>query len=120
MMTLRQFSVEPSTITIITSWYLSDLSKAQGKQELFTHQSPQKLKLLREHASTVLDQLHQSMILFGAGRGEALKGFLVDDGIGMNPLCWRLGLALSALYPSGTDEKRWVDGVLARKKGLGF
>ena len=70
--------------------------------------------------ATVLDQLHQSMILFGAGRGEALKRFLVDDGIGMNPLYWRLAQSLSALYPSGTDEKRWVDGVLARKKGLGF
>ena len=23
-------------------------------------------------------------------------------------------------YPSSTDEKRWGDGVLARKKGLGF
>jgi Fic family protein len=50
MMTLRQFSAAPSTIPTITSWYLADLSKAQGKQELFTHQSPQKLKLLREHA----------------------------------------------------------------------
>lgn len=70
--------------------------------------------------STVLDQLHQSMILFGAGRGEALKRFLVEDGVGGNPLYWRLAQALSALYPSGTDEKRWVDGVLARKKGLGF
>ncbi len=70
--------------------------------------------------STVLDKLHQSMILFGAGRGEALKRFLVDDSIGMNPLYWRLAQALSALYPSGTDEKRWVDGVLARKKGLGL
>jgi len=70
--------------------------------------------------STVLDQLHQSMILFGAGRGEAVKRFLVEDGIGMNPLYWRLAQALSALYLSGTDEKRWVDGVLARKKGLGF
>ena len=29
---------------------LADLSKAQGKQELFTHQSPQKLKVLCEHA----------------------------------------------------------------------
>jgi len=70
--------------------------------------------------STVLDQLHQSMILFGAGRGEALKRFLVEDGVGLNPLYWRIAQALSALYPSGTDEKRWVDGVLARKKGLGF
>ena len=26
----------------------------------------------------------------------------------------------SALYPAGTDEKRWVDGVLARKKLLGL
>jgi hypothetical protein len=50
MMTLRQFSAEPSTIPTITSWYLADLSKAQGKQELFTHQSPQKLRILREHA----------------------------------------------------------------------
>ena len=70
--------------------------------------------------STVLDQLHQSMILFGAGRGEAVKRFLVEEGVGRNPLFWRLAQALSALYPSGTDEKRWVDGVLARKKGLGL
>jgi hypothetical protein len=67
---------------------------------------------------TILDQLHQGMILFAAGRGEALKRFLVDDGIGKNPMFWRLAQAMSALYPSGTDEKRWVDGVMARKKGL--
>ncbi|MFC1862941.1 hypothetical protein ACFL1Z_03210 [Thermodesulfobacteriota bacterium] len=50
MMTLRQFSAEPPTIPNITSWYLADLSKAQGKQELLIHQSSQKLKILREHA----------------------------------------------------------------------
>ena len=50
MMTLRQFSAEPSTISTITSWYLADLSKAQGKQELFTRQSSQKFRILREHA----------------------------------------------------------------------
>jgi putative DNA methylase len=33
---------------------------------------------------------------------------------------WRLSQALSYLYPSGSEEKRWIDGVLARKKGLGF
>ena len=33
MMTLRQFSAELSTIPAITSWYLADLSKAQGQQE---------------------------------------------------------------------------------------
>jgi putative DNA methylase len=69
---------------------------------------------------TILDQVHQCMILFAAGRGEAMKRFLVEDGVGRSGLFWKLAQALSALYPTGTDEKRWVDGVLARKKGLGF
>ncbi len=69
---------------------------------------------------TILDQLHQSMILFGAGRGVALRRLLVEDGVGRNPLFWRLAQALSALYPSVTEEKRWADGVLGRKKGLGL
>lgn len=69
---------------------------------------------------TVLDRVHQSMLLFAAGRSEALKRFLVDEGVGQNARFWQLANALSALYPPGTDEKRWVEGVLARKKGLGF
>jgi hypothetical protein len=60
------------------------------------------------------------MILFGAGRGEALRRFLVEEGVGRDSRFWRLAQALSALYPPGTEEKRWVDGVLGRKKGLGF
>jgi putative DNA methylase len=70
--------------------------------------------------NTVLDRIHQSMILFAAGRGEALKRFLVSEGAGQDQRFWRLAQALSALYPKGTDERRWVEGVLARKKGLGF
>jgi putative DNA methylase len=70
--------------------------------------------------ATVLDRVHQAMILFGGGRGEALKRFLVEDGAGNDARLWKLAQSLSALYPPGTDEKRWVDGVLARKKGLGF
>ena len=77
-------------------------------------------KSVSKVGETVLDRLHQTMILFAAGRGEALRRFLVDDGIGRDQRFWRLAQAFSALYPSGTDEKRWVDGVLARKKGLGF
>jgi putative DNA methylase len=77
-------------------------------------------KLSAKPGTTVLDQLHQSMILFGAGRSEALKRFLVDEGPGQNPLFWRLAQALSALYPASSEEKRWVDGVMARKKGLGL
>jgi Fic family protein len=50
MMTLRQFREHPPTIPAATSWYLADVAQALGKQELFTKQSPQKLKVLREHA----------------------------------------------------------------------
>ncbi len=71
-------------------------------------------------AETVLDRIHQSMLLFARGRSDALKRFLVNDGIGKDARFWKLAQSLSALYPPGTDEKRWVDGVLARKKGLGL
>lgn len=70
--------------------------------------------------TTSLDRVHQSMLLFASGRGEALKRFLVDEGVGKQAQFWKLAQALSALYPGGSEEKRWVDGVLARKKGLGF
>ena len=69
---------------------------------------------------TTLDRVHQAMVLFAAGRSEALKRFLVEEGIGRDTRLWKLAQSLSALYPTGTDEKRWIDGVLARKKGLGF
>jgi putative DNA methylase len=64
--------------------------------------------------ATVLDRLHQGMILFGAGRGEALKRFLVEEGVGRDSRLWRLAQALSALYTiaggesdSGKDKRHW-------------
>lgn len=77
-------------------------------------------KTVSKPGETVLDRVHQAMILFATGRGEALKRFLVDDGVGAEPALWKLSQALSALYAPGSQEKRWVDGVLARKKGLGL
>ena len=68
----------------------------------------------------VLDRVHQAMTMFAAGRSDALKRFLVEDGIGKDERFWRLTQAFSALYPAGTDEKRWVEGLMAKKKGLGF
>jgi hypothetical protein len=76
--------------------------------------------IVERHGKTVLDRIHQSMILFAAGRSEALKRFLVEEGVGRDQRFWSLAQALSALYPTQTSEKRWIDGVLARKKGLGF
>jgi len=70
--------------------------------------------------ATVLDRVHQCMLLFAAGRSDALKRFLVNEEHGKDAKLWKLAQSLSALYPPGSNEKRWVDGVLARKKGLGF
>jgi hypothetical protein len=75
---------------------------------------------VEERGRTTLDRVHQAMLLFAGGKADLLKRFLVDDGVGSEERFWRLAQALSALYPPQSDEKRWVDGVLARKKGLGF
>jgi len=66
--------------------------------------------------STVLDRVHQAMLLFGEGRGETLKSFLQE--IGQDQSFWSLAQALNSLYPAGSEERRWVEGVLARKKSL--
>jgi len=50
MNTLRIFQNGIENIPASASWYLADLGEAKGKQELFTHQAPQKHKVLREHA----------------------------------------------------------------------
>ena len=70
--------------------------------------------------ATTLDRVHQAMLLFAAGRTAPLRNFLRERGVGTQPVFWRLSQSLAALYPAGSNEKRWVEGVLARKKGLGF
>jgi len=49
-MTLRQLLSKHETVPVSVTWYLAELGEAKGKQELFTRQSPQRLKVLREHA----------------------------------------------------------------------
>ncbi len=94
--------------------FMADLDAAEAESEDWGDKSVSKV------GNTVLDRLHQAMILFAAGRSEALRRFLVDDGIGRDQRFWTLADCLSKLYPPKSDEKRWVDGVLARKKGLGL
>ena len=50
MKTLERFAQQTPTLPMATVWLLNDLAEYRGKQELFTNQSPQKLKKLREHA----------------------------------------------------------------------
>ncbi len=50
MSTLRLFQNRTRQVHPTAAWYLSDLGEFRGKQELYTRQSPQRLKALREHA----------------------------------------------------------------------
>lgn len=50
MKTLEQFSQKIPKVPMTTVWLLNNLAEYRGKQELFTKQSPQKLKKLKEHA----------------------------------------------------------------------
>ena len=50
MTTLDRFVTNLPDIPMVTAWYLADLAEAKGRQQLFTRQTPQRLKALREHA----------------------------------------------------------------------
>ena len=92
MKTLQLLANQLSTIPLATSWYLADLGEARGKQELFTKQSPQKLRALREHAliesvissnrieGVVIDQSRIGTVVFGKSRlrdrdEEEIRGY---------------------------------------------
>ncbi|MBI2059418.1 MAG: Fic family protein [Nitrospirae bacterium] len=50
MMTFRLLAKGMDSVPTATAWYLAELGESRGRQELFTRQSPQRLKVLREHA----------------------------------------------------------------------
>ena len=50
MMTFRNHRLRDFSVPMSTNWLLNDLAEAKGKQELYTRQSPQMLKALREMA----------------------------------------------------------------------
>jgi len=66
-------------IPMVAVWLLNDLAESKGKQELFTRQSSQRLKALREHAlvesavssnrieGVEVDQKRIGTVLFGKG-----------------------------------------------------
>lgn len=50
MSTLARMLVSTTSIPAAVAWYVADTAEFRGRQELFTRQSPQKLKALRESA----------------------------------------------------------------------
>lgn len=79
MMTLRLLMDKSETLPLSVAWAMGDLGEARGKQELFTRQTPQRLKVLREHAiiesaissnrieGVKVDEKRIKAILFGKG-----------------------------------------------------
>jgi hypothetical protein len=66
---------------------------------------------------TTLDRLHRAMLLFGLGRSTVLRQVLETE-MRQGKRFERLALALNALYPDGSDERRMLEGVQAAMRGV--
>lgn len=73
MNTLRLFHSGTVAINTSAAWYLSYLGKFRGKQELYTWQSPQRLKAVREHA------LIESAISSNRSEGVSVEPARIKD-----------------------------------------
>jgi len=71
--------------------------------------SDESLRTRRE--ATTLDRVHAAMLLQAGGRANALRALLKAEQ-DRGPDFLRLANALSALYPTGSEEKRLLDAML--------
>ena len=62
-------------------------------------------------SATTLDLVHAAMLLQASGRSQALRNLLRAEQE-RSPDFLRLANALTALYPSGSEEKRLLDAML--------
>jgi putative DNA methylase len=67
--------------------------------------------LRTQRGATTLDHVHAAMLMQSAGRANALRALLKTE-TERGPDFLRLANALSALYPTGSDEKRLLDAML--------
>jgi hypothetical protein len=111
----------------VADWLESSSSKKDTRQlSLFTEDSPTKTtrgarkktaldvsdeSLRAKHEATMLDRVHMAMLLQASGRTNALRALLkAEQERGSDFL--RLANALSALYPTQSEEKRLLDAML--------
>jgi putative DNA methylase len=69
------------------------------------------LEMKTEHAATTLDRVHAAMLLQASGQANGLRA-LIKAEQQRGPEFLRLANALSALYPTGSEEKRLLDAML--------
>ncbi|NLH75304.1 MAG: DUF1156 domain-containing protein [Verrucomicrobia bacterium] len=70
-----------------------------------------------EDAFTTLDRIHRAMLLFSLGRSTLLRQVLETE-MRQGNRFERLALALNALYPDGSDERRMLEGVQSAMRGV--
>lgn len=80
MKTLESFAIRAPDIPMVAAWSLTELAEMKGHQDLFSKQSPEKLKALREHAiiesavasnrieGVFIDQERAKAVVLGKGR----------------------------------------------------
>ena len=70
---------------------------------------------LARPGESVIDRVHQCMILFAAGHAEALKRFLAEAKVGHDPRFWRLAPSLK-LWPPHIRPIRLNEGKVVWKR----
>jgi hypothetical protein len=83
---------------------------SRGRVTPFGGASDQSFAAAAQEATT-LDRVHAAMLLQASGRTNALRALLKAEQ-DRGPDFLRLGNALSALYPKGSEEKRLLDAML--------
>jgi hypothetical protein len=79
----------------------------RGRRRRFTTTAPQSAVA----PATTLDRVHAAMLLQASGRTNGLRTLLSAEQE-RGPDFLRLGNALTALYPQGSEEKRLLDAML--------
>ena len=85
------------------------MPKTRGRRKVTTVPTDQPGGMKRE--ATTLDRVHAAMLLQAGGQANALR-MLIKSELERGPEFLRLANALSALYPTGSEEKRLLDAML--------
>jgi len=144
MLTLKQFITSLKMVPVTTSWYLTEISEAKGRQDLYAKQSPQRLKALKEHAliesavssnrieGVEVDQKRIGTIIFGKSllhdrSEEEVRGYwealnLIHERVAELPItedtCRKLhGLVRGDMWDAGKYKEKDSDIIEKRLDG---
>src|SRR5712691_9987426 len=108
MMTFRNHRLRDHTLPMSTAWLLKDIAEAKGKQELFTRQSPQVLKTLRQMALIQSTESSNRIALLKSARDIRRKDKSLD----------RLPVPCSAAVLGRRRRLRYVNCACRRRTAL--